>query len=925
MAIRKQISLNGLKNTIKDIKEVGKEANNSSQHIDKLTKSLTKLFSIEKITKAIVSGIKKAVDYTEDLNLLKVAFGETADAAYSLSKNIASITGFDEATLTRNLATFRNLTSTLGLANEQADLLSTNLEKMSIDISSLYNVDLDRAAYALQGMLTGQPRTIKTLTGANVTNAALQEELTSMNIGLKISELNKAEKAILQYLTVEKQLINANGDMARTLEQPAQLLRVFREQLEKAGRSIGTLFIPALRNILPYLNAILMVFNEIVGVFAKVFGIDTDSVWNDMKVGTAAVKTNIDGIAKSANKAKMGLRAFDKLNVINTPSSSGGGGGGGASNLGGINSKLLDALDEYDLKLDKVKSKATEIRDRIMEWLGFSKIINEKGELIGWKYEGIKKTLSNIYNSLKKTNGIVKILIGYGIYKLLKKLLSPLGKIIVYASDFVKLKLASVLQSIKKIGLEPTLDFLVKSMTPMERMAAALGGLVSMITGLLSLSSAFAKIKEEGLNASNAFEALLGMIELVAGAIIMVTAVTGTFKMEMALATGGITLAIGAIVGLTSYLGAAKESTEAVNESTVKYRQELKELEEQIANRMKETYAQASRAEDLKNKLTDLVDENGKVRGSHEKVEQILKELNSIMGTNYKLTGDQITLDGHLINKKEELSKSVDKYINKLKAEMLIESSREKIQKIYERNLELKGKENTLLEKLKESAQNYNLETKEGAEQFFKDNQGIIGQLQGIQSELITNNNQLDLYAQAAIKAEKGQFEEAEKLITSTAEKAKVSITDIYGQLGKVFDQKITTQIEAQLTIDSKKFDKELQKYQKQAEKGLLNVQVYSNSTKKQLYAEGGFPESGQIFMARENGMAEYVGQMGHKTAVANNDQIVEGISKGVANAIISTGGMNSRPIVIKADGDANGLMNFIKFKQQEENMQYGN
>lgn len=51
-------------------------------------------------------------------------------------------------------------------------------------------------------------------------------------------------------------------------------------------------------------------------------------------------------------------------------------------------------------------------------------------------------------------------------------------------------------------------------------------------------------------------------------------------------------------------------------------------------------------------------------------------------------------------------------------------------------------------------------------------------------------------------------------------------------------------------------------------------------------FAEGGFPMQGQMFVAREAG-PELVGTIGGRTAVANNDQIVEGISAGVewANA----------------------------------------
>jgi hypothetical protein len=56
------------------------------------------------------------------------------------------------------------------------------------------------------------------------------------------------------------------------------------------------------------------------------------------------------------------------------------------------------------------------------------------------------------------------------------------------------------------------------------------------------------------------------------------------------------------------------------------------------------------------------------------------------------------------------------------------------------------------------------------------------------------------------------------------------------------------------------------------------------NIPKIPLMAEGGFPEEGQMFIAREAG-AEMVGSIGRRTAVANNDQIVEGIASGVAEA----------------------------------------
>lgn len=55
-------------------------------------------------------------------------------------------------------------------------------------------------------------------------------------------------------------------------------------------------------------------------------------------------------------------------------------------------------------------------------------------------------------------------------------------------------------------------------------------------------------------------------------------------------------------------------------------------------------------------------------------------------------------------------------------------------------------------------------------------------------------------------------------------------------------------------------------------------------------FAEGGYPATGQMFIARESG-PEMVGRIGGRTAVANNDQIVDGVSKGVYMAV--SAGMN--------------------------------
>ena len=64
-------------------------------------------------------------------------------------------------------------------------------------------------------------------------------------------------------------------------------------------------------------------------------------------------------------------------------------------------------------------------------------------------------------------------------------------------------------------------------------------------------------------------------------------------------------------------------------------------------------------------------------------------------------------------------------------------------------------------------------------------------------------------------------------------------------------------------------------------------------------FATGGFPSTGQMFIAREAG-PELVGTIGGRTAVVNNDQIVESVSAGVYRAVSSALGKNGSNSVVQ-------------------------
>ena len=88
-------------------------------------------------------------------------------------------------------------------------------------------------------------------------------------------------------------------------------------------------------------------------------------------------------------------------------------------------------------------------------------------------------------------------------------------------------------------------------------------------------------------------------------------------------------------------------------------------------------------------------------------------------------------------------------------------------------------------------------------------------------------------------------------------------------------------------------------------------------------FAEGGFPDTGELFVARESG-PELVGSIGNRTAVANNDQIIAGIRQGVFEAVTQAmSNQSGGEVVLKLDGDvlAKGVTRYQRFNAISANI----
>lgn len=322
--------------------------------------------TFRKIGHFIAQAVTESNKYQEDLNLFTVALGQYAAEAQNYAEKVSDVMGIDPAQWLRNQGVFNTLLTGFGDTAERAQLMSQNLTQLGYDISSFFNISIEDAMQKLQSGISGELEPLRRL-GYDLSQARLEQ--TALNLGIKesVANMTQAEKAELRYYAIMTQVTTAQGDMARTLEAPANQLRILQAQLTQAARAIGNIFIPALNAILPYAIAVVQVIREIANALANLAGfklteVDYSGV-NSAAVGAGSLADNLDDAAGAAKKLKQYTAGFDELNVFapNTGSGSGAGVGG----AGGFDFDL----PTYDFLGDAVQTRIGEIQKMIEDTL----------------------------------------------------------------------------------------------------------------------------------------------------------------------------------------------------------------------------------------------------------------------------------------------------------------------------------------------------------------------------------------------------------------------------------------------------------------------------------------------------------------------------------------------------------------------------
>lgn len=382
-----------------------------SNQMNGFMRNMAKLVSLKAIAEYLGNAVAKFNDFYEATDLFHNAMGNLSGEADTLISKMQGLLGVDPTKAMTYMATIQSLGTSFGLTSDKAYILSKNLTQLAYDEGSYWNKNVAETFTAMSSAISGEIEPIRRL-GIDLSQARLQQELLSLGFNKQVSSLSQADKAVLRYIAIMKQTANVQGNLAQTIQSPANQIKILKAQLDMLAKSVGSLLYPAMKSILPPLIAAVQLIREFVEWVAKLMGVKvvfTDFTKSADSVG--GIGDAMDDTADSTKKAAKALKdytmGFDELNIIDpTQGSSGSGSGASAGNiLGDVD------LSGYDMFKNYVGTSIDEMKQKIKSMLPL--IATVATALAAWKLTNL---ITDIVDAISKMNALKSIVLGLGVF-----------------------------------------------------------------------------------------------------------------------------------------------------------------------------------------------------------------------------------------------------------------------------------------------------------------------------------------------------------------------------------------------------------------------------------------------------------------------------------------------------------------------------
>lgn len=359
------------------LKEMGKPL----QAIRSLWQGL-KFSILDIVGGALSQTVGAASQYVEDMNLARTVMGSAFDSEYDFWDKAGKAYGLDAAEAMKYQGVFEEMISGMGIGTEAANEMSHTLTQLGYDLSSFENMPIATAMEKIQSGVSGNSLEPMRQIGFDLSNAKMSEDqaeiASAMGIDKSAAEMSQAEKVAARYYEMISQVTESHGDLGRTLTSPANQLRTLQSQFAILSRNVGGMLLPALSAVVPVLIAVVKAAQSAVASISALFGIagldsyfaQLDDVdYSSMEGGLGDVTSSADdagsaigGASDAAKEFKKQLLGFDQINNITDTDSDSGSGGSGSGSGGGAGTGGFkvptydwDLTNQIDATLDKLK------------------------------------------------------------------------------------------------------------------------------------------------------------------------------------------------------------------------------------------------------------------------------------------------------------------------------------------------------------------------------------------------------------------------------------------------------------------------------------------------------------------------------------------------------------------------------------------
>lgn len=385
-----------------------------SNQMNGFMRNMAKLVSLKAIAEYLGNAVAKFNDFYEATDLFHNAMGNLSGEADTLISKMQGLLGVDPTKAMTYMATIQSLGTSFGLTSDKAYVLSKNLTQLAYDEGSYWNKNVAETFTAMSSAISGEIEPIRRL-GVDLSQARLQQELLALGFNKQVSSLSQADKAVLRYIAIMKQTANVQGNLAQTIQSPANQIKILKAQLDMLAKSVGSLLYPALKSILPPLIAAVQLIREFVQWVAKLMGVKvvfTDFTKSADSVGGIgdAMDETTDSTKKAAKALKDYTMGFDELNIIDpTQGSSGSGSGASAGNiLGDVDLSGYDMFKQYNEEFAK---QIDAIKEKMKSMLPL--IATVATALAAWKLTNL---ITDIVDAISKMNALKSIVLGLGVF-----------------------------------------------------------------------------------------------------------------------------------------------------------------------------------------------------------------------------------------------------------------------------------------------------------------------------------------------------------------------------------------------------------------------------------------------------------------------------------------------------------------------------